>query len=336
MTWARMRRLGAVALLAAAAYELASRRRQLLGGLELLRHPDFPLVGVAVAAEAISLLAMAREEWLFLQPGRVHIGTFKMAELTAAHNAITMSVPGGVAWSTAFLFDQLRRRGADRTLAGWAILASGAVSSFSLFLILAAAVEMTSTGPTTGAKVPIALLAAIPPMVAVVAAAVHGRGISHEDVTSWIKGRLHRWPGALRWVETTSRRMRRYQPSGLQWARSFVMSFANWGFDLACLVFSIRALSSKVPWPGVLVAYVLAKVAGMLPITPGGIGVVEAGLTGLLVVYGMSARTAWGATLLYRFLSFWVLLPIGWGYWGLLKLRGPSSGGPPVEGAQSR
>ena len=49
----------------------------------------------------------------------------------------------------------------------------------------------------------------------------------------------------------------------------------------------------------------------MIPATPGGLGFVEAGLVGLLVLAGVDAATATVATLSYRLISYWVPLPVG-------------------------
>jgi uncharacterized protein (TIRG00374 family) len=71
----------------------------------------------------------------------------------------------------------------------------------------------------------------------------------------------------------------------------------------------------------VLLAYVGAQLLGMIPITPGGLGFVEAGLTGLLVLAGVSAGDAAVATLLYRLASFWLPLPAGALAYGWFRLR---------------
>lgn len=322
VNWHRVKLAIVVLLLGGAVAELVAKRHELVSGLRLLSHPDYPFLIGAVALQVVSVLALAREQWVFLQSGRVRIGATEMAEITAAHNAITMSVPGGLAWSTAFLFDQLRRRGADRTLAGWDILISGAVSSFCLFLLLACGVEWARKGPVVAAKVPVAFLAAIPPATAVVVVALHHlRGLGYADVVDWISHRLRRWKSARNWVRETSKRLRRYQPTPWQWVEGFALALSNWLLDMGCLMLCVRALGLPIPWPGIVVAYALGKVAGMLPVTPGGLGVVEAGLTGLLVVYGMPTSRALAVTLLYRLLSFWALLPVGWGYWAFLKFR---------------
>jgi hypothetical protein len=61
----------------------------------------------------------------------------------------------------------------------------------------------------------------------------------------------------------------------------------------------------------VLLAFCAAQVLGTLPLTPGGLGFVEAGLTGTLALAGVSAGAAVVATLAYRLVSFWLPIPAG-------------------------
>jgi uncharacterized protein (TIRG00374 family) len=63
----------------------------------------------------------------------------------------------------------------------------------------------------------------------------------------------------------------------------------------------------------VLLAYVAAATLSMIPLTPGGLGFVEAGLTGVLTLAGASPDEAVLATLLYRLFSYWLPLPMGLG-----------------------
>ena len=69
-----------------------------------------------------------------------------------------------------------------------------------------------------------------------------------------------------------------------------------------------------------LLAYVAGALLALIPITPGGLGFVEAGLTGMLVAAGVSSQDALVATLAYRLVSFWLPLPAG-GVAYLLFLR---------------
>jgi uncharacterized protein (TIRG00374 family) len=69
------------------------------------------------------------------------------------------------------------------------------------------------------------------------------------------------------------------------------------------------------------VAYAVAGIIGMIPATPGGLGLVEASLTGLLVLAGVDSSQAVLATLTYRLASYWAPLAAGPIAYGLFWLR---------------
>jgi uncharacterized protein (TIRG00374 family) len=83
-----------------------------------------------------------------------------------------------------------------------------------------------------------------------------------------------------------------------------------------------------------LLAYCAAQLLGQLPLTPGGLGVVEAGLTGTLALAAVPAATAALATLAYRAASYWLPLPVGLLAWIWHRRRygeeGHGSTGPRV------
>ena len=86
-------------------------------------------------------------------------------------------------------------------------------------------------------------------------------------------------------------------------------SIANWALDCGCLVFSYLAVGAGVPWRGLLLAYGAGQLAANLPITPGGLGVVEGSLVIALVAFGGGHVSTVAAVLLYRIVSFWGYLP---------------------------
>ena len=68
-----------------------------------------------------------------------------------------------------------------------------------------------------------------------------------------------------------------------------------------------------------------------VPLTPGGLGFVEAGLVGTLTLAGVPASDAVAATLLYRLLSYWLPIPLGALAYVLFRRRYPSRGEPGPE-----
>jgi uncharacterized protein (TIRG00374 family) len=115
---------------------------------------------------------------------------------------------------------------------------------------------------------------------------------------------------------------------GKQWLEAVLLSAGRLGFDFLCLLASVRATGSH-PRPSlVLVAYAVSGIIGLIPITPGGLGIVEASLTGLLVLAGTSSGDAFLATLTYRLASYWVPMlagPIAYGAFRFRYRKVPSS-----------
>jgi uncharacterized membrane protein YbhN (UPF0104 family) len=89
-------------------------------------------------------------------------------------------------------------------------------------------------------------------------------------------------------------------------------------FDIAVLWLVLRALGEAPSVPALVLAYTIGYVANMLPI-PGGIGVLDAGLTGALVLYGVSPAHAAAAVLVYHAIALWV--PGLGGLIGYLRVR---------------
>jgi uncharacterized protein (TIRG00374 family) len=82
----------------------------------------------------------------------------------------------------------------------------------------------------------------------------------------------------------------------------------------------------------VLLAYVAAVVLGMIPLTPGGLGFVEAGLAAMLGLAGVQAADAVLATLAYRLVSYWLPIPAGFVAYALFRRRHERAGTAPEPG----
>jgi uncharacterized membrane protein YbhN (UPF0104 family) len=127
-------------------------------------------------------------------------------------------------------------------------------------------------------------------------------------------------PWALRKAQGLVRRVEAVHMSGWRWAEVLGFALLNWLYDCAVLITCLLALHVAVPWRGIFVVYGLTQIAAALPITPGGIGVVEGTLGALLHAYGVPVEQAVATVIVYRIVSFWGLVPIGWVTWVALDL----------------
>jgi len=103
---------------------------------------------------------------------------------------------------------------------------------------------------------------------------------------------------------------------------AFILMTVSWLTDVAVLALAFVALHSTPPWTGLLLAYCAGQIAASMPVTPGGIGVVEGSITLALVAFGGAETITLAAVLLYRLIAYWGCIPAGGLAW--LALRGTS------------
>jgi uncharacterized membrane protein YbhN (UPF0104 family) len=87
-------------------------------------------------------------------------------------------------------------------------------------------------------------------------------------------------------------------------------SFGYWAFDNAVLWATFHAFGVSLPLTVVLMGYLIGQLGGLLPI-PGGIGGIDLGLIGTLIVYGAPAAGTAAAVFAYRVILFWLPLVAG-------------------------
>jgi uncharacterized membrane protein YbhN (UPF0104 family) len=93
---------------------------------------------------------------------------------------------------------------------------------------------------------------------------------------------------------------------GRQWRQALLLTTGRIGFDFGCLLGALRATGAH-PQPSLaLLAYAAANIVALIPLTPGGLGIVEASLASLLVLAGVPSSSAFVATLAYRLFAFWL------------------------------
>jgi uncharacterized protein (TIRG00374 family) len=244
-------------------------------------------------------------------------------QLTA--NAVSKAVPGGAAVGAGVTFRMWRIAGVDTGPAAGALAATSVISSSTLFALPIVSLVVAALGAPVPRNMFLVAVGA-----AVVAVVLFGSGTAVlasdrvarrvASATARVAALLtrHRGPTA---EQLLRRRAELVAALGPRWRTALLASVANWGFDHLALVAALVFLDTDPRFSVVLLAYGAAAVLAMIPITPGGLGFVEAGLASLLVLAGVPAADALLATLAYRIVSFWLPLPAGLVAWLLFRRR---------------
>jgi hypothetical protein len=335
--WAIIRVLGGLALAGFAAWAVTGRKGELAGAASYLEHMDWVWLVVAIVLEIGSIVAYGALQRQILLSGDLDLGLPRSTAITLAYNSLTNSLPGGVAWGSLFSYHQFRVRGADETLSVWAIVADNACAAVTLAALATVGLIVAGSSQTSGLGVVAPTFGVIVGIVVVVVVAWR-RGLLRTlatgavGLTKRVTGRPRATPRAV--VDRSFARLTAVTPSRRQWGVALSWAMANWVLDCGCLVAAFGVVGAPVPWRGVLLAYGAGQLAANLPITPGGLGVVEGSITIALVAYGGAETTTVAAVLVYRVLSFWASLPIGWGTAVVLEIHRRTGRGQP-HGGQS-
>jgi putative heme transporter len=312
-----------IALAGLALWALNGQRGELTGATSELSHLHTQWLAVAVGVELISLYAFAAMERLLLGRAGVNLGRARVLGITLGAGAIANSIPAGPAVSSVFSYRQFRRAGADEAIAAWTLIATLTCASLGLMLVSTAGVliaerqgaSLDLIGVTVGVFVVVIVLAVIV-WQRVVAVAVASAVLRLcQRLTGRPRGE------AAETVRMVLRHLKAVHLDFWDLAGALGWSLANWGFDCGCLICCFLVVGAAVPWRGMLLAYGAAQLASNLPITPGGLGVVEGSLTIALVYYGGLEVSTVAAVVLYRLISFWGYLPVGWLAWGGITYR---------------
>jgi len=297
---------------------------ELSGAGAYLEHASWGWIGLAAAAEALSYLSFTLLQHRLLLAGGLRVSLTPLGAMSLAGNAISISLPGGTAFATVFAYRQYRRRGADEALATWTLVAFTALTAVTLAALAVFGLAIAGSDSGISGLLPLLALLLIGPATAV-AVLLQPRllAVILQPFFRWTR-RVTRFPrrDPTDAVDELVNRLQTVEPRPRDWMAGLFYALGNWIADCACLVFAFRAVGAPVPWRGLLVAYGAAQVAANVPITPGGIGVVEGSLAIGLVAFGGSTAGTVAAVLLYRILSFWVVIPIGWLAWFGLQVDG--------------
>jgi uncharacterized membrane protein YbhN (UPF0104 family) len=287
-------------------------------------------------------------------PPNGRVGLMTLAVATLAGDAAAYCLPFGFAASGVVMVGVLRRRQVSAALAGWMFAVSSVFYVAAITVLTIVAVQIPGDDdPVPGLQgVSVVLLGVLAllgcgyvllrrPLVrrglaralsGVRLASARRRPLGPRRTgerhrfgrialaarwrisagVSTLRAGLRNWAGQLRTVRLTP-------AAGLA---AFALMIVNWVADVAVLALAFLALGTTPPWTGLLLAYCAGQIAASLPVTPGGIGVVEGSITLALVAFGGAETITLAAVLLYRLIAYWGCIPAGGLAW--LALRATS------------
>lgn len=282
--------------------------------LRELRHIQWEWVLACVVAVWFSFDSYAQVTRVLLKSAGVKVKQMQVLGLQFASNAVSQSLPGGQVLAPTLVYRRTRMWGASRVIAAWQIVMSGLLMSAGL------AVLGLVGGLLAGAKTSpysvvfsVALLVVFIVLIQYVA--------SHPDGLYVVGARLIRWVNDLRnkpedfgldrWKEILDQ-LQAVKLSRRYGVEAFGWSLFNWTADVACLAFACYAVGDAPGLAALAGAYAASKVVNTISPIPGGLGLVEAALVPALVIAGMPASQALTATILYRLISYVLVVVIGW------------------------
>jgi putative heme transporter len=301
-----------VAVLGAIAYVFAHERALFTGFGPAVSRLNWLWVGLAVAAELASVPFLAEAQRIVLRTAGINAGRLPMNLVTLASNAISASIPAGVAVAEGYAFTRYRRFGASNAVAAWSELASGAIAFCALAGIALA-----------GALIPGSRYGAVLlPALSVVFAGSAGAAALFRHPKLLVDGleRVVRRVGMARgaldrltagFCELVGS-LNNLRPPVTVWAAAGALSVANWLLDALCLALAFAAVGVPPPWSAVLLAFAGSKVLASIGITPGGLGLVEGSLVAIFVAYGVPGADAGAAVLVYRVITLVGMVLVGW------------------------
>lgn len=275
-------------------------------------HVGFVVLGGFSVAGAFTAQAELTRSVL---PPSERPGLLTMLRMDLAATAVSHTVPGGTAAGTALAYRLLTQAGVRGTSAGFALGVRGIGSAVVLNVVLWAALVVSI--PTQGFD-PRYTSAAVVGVVllGLVGAVVVGLLRAREATTTLLRRLLRpvpfvdheRAPGVVDHLAE--------QLQALVSDRRLALRTACWaGAHWTGLAVALWVLLHAFGWTGhpvsVLVAFGLVNVLAAIPVTPRGLGVVEAVLIPMLIGFGAPGNVATLGVIGWRLLSFWAPIPLG-------------------------
>ncbi|MFF5083623.1 YbhN family protein [Actinoplanes sp. NPDC000266] len=316
--------------------------------VEALTHADPRWLAVAVVAQILSQAGFALQQRTLLTALGTRLTVPDALAITFSRTAMGSVLPAGSAVSAAFALRQFRRRGAHVTAATTAVVLSATASVLGLALLYVATAAL-HLAPSRSTELAVALIALVTtaavlthvrrpaspslfspavsspprPVPAADLLASPSRSAASSSLVP-VVGERRGFPALWRnlvafarrwfaWAATQSRRMigeaKAVRPR--HWSLALGYAALNWTLDLACLIAVAQACDFPLSTLQLASVYMAVQIVRQIPITPGGIGLIEASLLAGFLAAGAPEAAAAAVVLGYRVVSFWLMLPIG-------------------------
>jgi uncharacterized protein (TIRG00374 family) len=322
-----------LAITGASLYLVAPSVIEVLGSYDDLGRLAHGWLAAMVVAQASALACL----WV-LQRLAIHArGWYPIVTSQLAANALGKVAPGGGALGAALQYRMLVAAGVQGPAAVSGLTATGLLTFAVVLAMPLLAVPALIRGSVDDDLLRVSAVG----LGLFVVLAVAGTAVLALDrPLGWIGRAVQRVRNRLRPSAEPLRQLparlmrerdRILETVGPKWRRALLATVGRWTFDYLTLLAAVAAVGGGARPGLVLLAFCAAQVLTQVPVTPGGLGFVEAGLTAMLALAGVSAGDAVLATFTYRLFSYWLPLPVGLAAYGWYQrlVRRPAAATPP-------
>jgi uncharacterized protein (TIRG00374 family) len=283
---------------------------------------DFYLLGrlnvgwliAGLIAEAASLFCYALLNRVLLSPGhRPSLSVLFRIDLTAA--AVAHVIPAGTVGSAGIGYQLFTAEGVPGTEVGVMMATKGIGSTVVLNVLLW--ISLMVSIPLSGYRpvyTSVAIVGAV--ILALIGILILGVTRGEKRAARILRAVGQRIPGVgsdrlERVAYEAAGSIRRLGRDRRVLTESLTWAALNWLLDAASLWCFIAAFGRYANPVGLFAAYGIANVLGAIPVTPGGLGIIDTVTPLLLVGFGLTRSVATLGVLAWRLVNFWLPIPTG-------------------------
>lgn len=243
---------------------------------------------------------------------------------------VTNSLPGGAATALAVRFHLLGRAGTPYAAAAGSLAVEAAISNLLLGGMFACGLVLSVAVLPPNPFYPLAIV--VVAVLAIIAVALVLAARHPERASGMVAAAVRRLPSRFGdrvtgFVGTAIVTVAAFGRDRRRLGAAVLWGTVNWALDAASLWVLLMAFGYRGTAVELLLAYTLAGVVALVPITPGGIGVVEGVLVPLIASFGSPHAIAVLGVTAWRLVQYWMPIPLG-GLAALSLLVGRGAGRP--------